>query len=151
MGAESRVYGYLFPASSSWLARDLATVATFLRAAGVPGQSMLCQTCQLFSKPPILLLTYRRPWVIGVVLGGPLGPSANREVSVHPAGACLCWPDQVGGISSAGLPIAFEVLGLDADKGWASRPLLPAGTMPGMEVWPRRAPLSCQRLLGLDP
>lgn len=52
MGAESRVYGYLFPASSSWLARDLATVATFLRAAGVPGQSMLCQACQLFSKPP---------------------------------------------------------------------------------------------------
>lgn len=65
-------------------------------AARAPGQSMLCQALSALQRAPVLLLTSRRPQVIGVVLGRPPGPSANREASVYPAWACLCWPRQAG-------------------------------------------------------
>lgn len=60
------------------------------------GQSMLCWALSTLQQGRVLLLTWRRPWVTDVVLGGPPGPSANREASVHPAWACLCWPCQAG-------------------------------------------------------
>lgn len=55
-----------------------------------------CQAWSALQQASALLLTQRRPRVIGVVLGGPPGPSANRQASVHPAWACLCWPRQAG-------------------------------------------------------